>query len=406
MAGHERDARARPAARIALLGVALILAAGLFDGEPLYAPGVALLLLGTVVPLWVWLAGRRAGVRRTVEARRVMEGEPVEVVLDVAMAPGVPSPGGVIHDPIVPRPLPLPRLRFVAGEGGRSRLRLNVRFERRGRRRLDPPWLELRDPLGLARAVVRAPAPKTSVWDAGGLRRGSSLPTGAPAEILVLPRLHPVRAAGDDGGQSGLGRTPILAAAAEIELDGLRPYRPGAPASRIHWPALARGAGLIERRLRAESDARPLVILDARAPERVEDLDAAVRAATSLIHALAAEGGCAVLLPGDRRATLLDADGSSWAAMHARLALVEAGGAPPAALGGARQGALIYIPARRTDRLPPALVTAARGARVLVVPGALPDRRAAFTVAGCTGYVLRAAAPVAAPPSLVGERRG
>ena len=27
------------------------------------------------------------------------------------------------------------------------------------------------------------------------------------------------------------------------EVDGLRPYRPGTPASRIHWPALARGRG-------------------------------------------------------------------------------------------------------------------------------------------------------------------
>jgi uncharacterized protein (DUF58 family) len=395
--------RAEPAGRVALLGLMLTLAAGAFDAEPLYAPGVGLLLLGTLVPAWVHLAARRAGVQRTVDARRVTEGEPVEVTVEVWMGSGLPSPGGTVLDPLTPAGLPLPRLRYVPGRGARGTLRLAVRFERRGRRRLDPPRLELRDPLGLARAIVYAPPPETSVFDAGGLRRGTALPTPAGAEILVLPRIHPVRAAAE-GGESGLGRAPVLAAAAEVELDGLRPYRPGAPASRIHWPALARGAGLIERRLRAESDARPLVILDARAPEQPEDLDAAVRAATSLAHALAAEGGCAVLLPGDRRPTVLDADGSSWAAIHARLALVEAGGAPPASLGGARRGALVYVAARRVQRMPSALVTAARGARMLVVPGALEHRAPSFTVAGCTGYALRAAAPPPAEAVVTGGR--
>jgi uncharacterized protein (DUF58 family) len=382
--------RGGPAARVALLGLALTLAGGLFDAEPLYAPGIALLMLAAVVPAWVHLAARRAGVSRTVEARRVLEGEPVEAVIDVALGAGLPSPGGLIRDPLVPEGLPLPPLRFVPGRGARGTLRLSVRFERRGRRRLDPPHLELRDPLGLSSARVDAP-PAESVFDSGALRRGSTLPTRGAGEILVLPRLHPVRAA-TEGGETGLGRAPVLAAAAEVELDGLRPYRPGAPASRIHWPALARGAGLIERRLRAESDARPLVVLDARAPAREEDLDAAVRAATSLVHELAGEGGCAVLLPGDRRPTLLDADGSSWAAVHARLALVESGGPPPAAVGPARRGAVVYVTARVVDRLPSVLATAARGARLLVVPGVLPGRAASFTVAGCTGYALRAAA--------------
>ena len=77
-------------------------------------------------------------------------------------------------------------------------------------------------------------------------------------------------------------------ALAAVDLDGLRPYRPGTPASRIHWPAVARGAGLIERRLQADGDARPLVVLDARTPASagragVDLLDAAVRAAASLV---------------------------------------------------------------------------------------------------------------------------
>jgi uncharacterized protein (DUF58 family) len=382
-----------PGAGVALLGLALTLTAGLFDAEPLYAPGIALLLLGVLVPLWVHAAARRAGVARTVEARHVLEGEPVEVALDVWIGPGVPAPGGRLIDPLAPDGLPLPALRFTPGRGAHGRLILHVRFGRRGRRRLDPPRLELRDPLGLACAVVEQPPPRDSVFDSGALRRGTTLPTrpGA-AEILVLPRLFEVEAAAR-GGETGLGRAPILATAAEVDLDGLRPYREGTPASRIHWPAMARGRGLIERRLRAESDARPLVVLDARAPTQPEDLDAAVRAAASLAHHLMAQGGCAVLLPGDRRPTVLDADGSGWAALHARLALVEPGGPPPsAAAGPARRGALVYVAGRRIDRLPPAFATAARGQRFLVVPGALADRPGTFAVAGCTGYALRAAA--------------
>ena len=57
---------------------------------------------------------------------------------------------------------------------------------------------------------------------------------------------------------------PSIEPMGATEVDGLRPYRQGTPASRIHWPALARGAGLLERRLRADTDSRPLVVVDAR----------------------------------------------------------------------------------------------------------------------------------------------
>ena len=91
---------------------------------------------------------------------------------------------------------------------------------------------------------------------------------------------------------------------AAVDMDGLRPYRVGTPASRIHWPAVARGHGLIERRLQADGDSRPLVVLDARLPgpdAQSELLDAAVRAAASLVLELARRGGCGLLLPGEQR---------------------------------------------------------------------------------------------------------
>src|SRR5204863_261368 len=82
-----------------------------------------------------------------------------------------------------------------------------------------------------------------------------------------------------------------------------RPYQTSSPASRIHWPALARGHGMMERRLRMDMDARPLVVLDTRGPAGEDAVDEAVRAAASLALHLARAGGCALLLPGERRAT-------------------------------------------------------------------------------------------------------
>src|SRR5213078_5296541 len=105
---------------------------------------------------------------------------------------------------------------------------------------------------------------------------------------------------GREGGDSG----PLARAGApDMELDVLRPYRQGSPATRIHWPTLARTGELMERRFVADPRARPLVVVDSHDPVGERELDAAVRAAASLAHHLAQHGGCGVLLPGDRRPT-------------------------------------------------------------------------------------------------------
>ena len=137
----------------------------------------------------------------------------------------------------------------------------------------------------------------------------------------MLPRVFPVTAtAGGEDSEHAHARAS-LTAAAETEIDGLRPHREGAPASRIHWPAYARGAGLMERKLISEADSRPLVVLDPRGGDR-DALDAAVRAAASLAVHMARDGGCALLLPGDRRPTVLEPTLAAWEHAHARLAVV------------------------------------------------------------------------------------
>ncbi len=348
----------RGAFAAAALGLTLGLGGGLFDAEPLFVGGIAFALLGALAWAWVGLAARGARVERQLGARRVVEGEPVAVRVR-ADAP-VPLPGGELVEPLLPAPAPL-----RAGRR-RTRVRVEVRFDRRGRRRLEPPAIVVHDPLRLASREIRA--------------------AGAPDELLVLPRVEPVAVpAGAEPSASGraLG---ALAGIAEVEVDGLRAYRPGTPASRIHWPALARGAGLLERRLRPDGDGRPLVVLDSRGGE-AGDLDAAVRAAASLTRALAAAAGCGLLLPGERRAARIERDLAAWPSAWARLALVQAGAAPPPLAGLAtRIGPVFYVAAAPPPRVPRAL-RHAPGDRILVVPGEAPGTRV-LTVAGCTGYAL------------------
>jgi uncharacterized protein (DUF58 family) len=366
----------RPSLAAAALGLVLALAGGTFDAEPLFVGGAAFVALAAVSAAWVVLAARGARMERTVSAKRVVEDEALTVRLSVA-AP-LPLPGGDVVEPLLRVAAP------VRPGRRRQRIRIEVHFARRGLRRLEPPRLVLRDPFALA---VRTVAPRDT----------------APVEVLVLPRTEPVEVHAEPDASGAGSALAALAGAAEVELDGLRAYRPGSPASRIHWPPLARGAGLLERRLRPDGDGRPLVVLDPRAPSRPEDLDAAVRAAASLVIALARGVGCAVLLPGERRATRIERDLSAWPATWARLALVEEGAPPPLAGLATRTGPVFYVAASGPVRVPRALQRAP-GSRVLVVPGELAGRTEILTVAGCHGYALgRAGARRPAAASATGS---
>jgi uncharacterized protein (DUF58 family) len=244
-------------------------------------------------------------------------------------------------------------------------VRVEVRFERRGRRAVEPARLSIRDPLGLAERTLRT--------DAG--------------EVLVLPRVEPVVAVGAAAaGRLGTRSLRPRAESAEVEIDGLRPYRPGVPASRIHWPAVARRGEILERRLVADSDSRPLVVLDARRAPGEDALDRAVRAAASLTVELARHGGCALLLPGDRRPTDVDHELRAFAPLHVRLALLEPDDRAPAAARAQGSGAVYWVAA--AGGVPPGLARSGAGERWLVAPSAEAPPPGGFGVAGCVGRLL------------------
>src|SRR4051812_40383494 len=314
----------RSALGCAALGLLLLLVAGTFDAEPLYVTGSALLLLGAGAAGWVWFGALGAPIKRELSARRVLGGQPLEVRIR-ASSGRLPLPPGWIDEPLLPEPV-----RFRAGRRT-ARVRVEVTFGRRGRRRLAPPALVLRDPSGLAQR-------------AGTGSHGD--------EVRVLPRVPPVRATAGGGDATPAHARAALIAAAETELDGLREHRPGSPASRIHWPAVARGHGLMERKLISEADSRPLVVLDPRAPASQDALDNAVRAAASLTVHSARRGGCSLLLPGDRRAHVVEKDLVAWPAAHVRLALLDEATGPSLVAAQNRRGLVVLVAARVLDRPP------------------------------------------------------
>jgi uncharacterized protein (DUF58 family) len=370
----------RRAAGAGLAGAGLILIGLLFDTAPVFVPGVAFAGLGILMPLWVGLAARGARVRRQLPSDRVIENQRFETVIDVSRG-WLGLPRGEVFDPVTRTRVPLGRAVSLMSGRKRASVAIVASFARRGRKQLDSASVISRDVLGLVEAVRVGQDP--------------------PVELLVLPRVEKVSWIGRNLGaysQVSAGRSssePLAAA----ELDGLRPYRVGTPASRIHWPAVARGAGLLERRMRADASTRPLVVLDARCPESTSlELDAAVRAAGSIVLELARRGGCGLLMPGERRAVEIDADLARWPAAHTRLALVEGGEDQRAPLlsVGSRTGRVFYVAVEPPRRLPPALTTHVQLPPVLVLPTRVdPPWRGVvvFEVAGCRGYVAGTAHP-------------
>jgi uncharacterized protein (DUF58 family) len=390
------ELRARRALGVSLAGLGLVLIAFVFDAAPLFVPGIALAAIGALAPVWVVASARGARIRRRLSAERVVEDEPLQATIEVRRPFALIGWGGLeAVDPLTGAQLRLGGAGSPLRRSRTARIRVTARFPRRGEQRIEPPMLIAADPFAL------------SEFRATGEGTGQT--------VLVLPRTGPVRWLGAPRatrlqGGMGDGSAETLAA---TDLDGLRPYRPGTPASRIHWPAVARGHGLIERRLQADGDHRPLVVLDARERRPADPaagdrspLDAAVRAAASLVLDLARAGGCGLLLSGQSRPVLVDSELAAWPAAHARLAIVGTAADPepsraPALTGaGIRSGPLIYVAAASHERLAVGLVGAARGPVLLVVPdsevlegrprGVGARARRVLSVCGCQGFLLGA----------------
>ena len=249
----------------------LVVAGRLLGALELSILGVLTLsLLGAA---WLWVRGRRHGVRvdREVHPHRVHVGGEARVDIEVDN----PGPGDVpqllltdIFDGgrRAARFL-VPSLR----RGQRARAAYRVPTARRGRYSLGPITLTVTDPFGLARKS----------WVAG------------PAEeITICPRVHDLR---PPPGAPGRLRSasPFAVRFHAPAVDGeefltLREYAVGDDLRRIHWRSTARTGEPVVREDEAQWQPRAVVLLDTR-PSAHDDasFEAAVEAVASVVSRLA-----------------------------------------------------------------------------------------------------------------------
>jgi uncharacterized protein (DUF58 family) len=352
-------------------GVALLVAGLFFGSSAVELPGLALLLLSFVLRTWVVRGARRLRLETLPGQSTAIEGEPYEVHIRIEGA-GRFSPGGWIEHP------QLGGTRVELGIPPAPEVRLELQLERRGRHDLGAPTLVVADPLGQREMRIE------------GSDRG---------RVLVLPRIEPVERPDRDGAGDGVadlgaleslldGTSSARSAGVDVDVDGLRPHRPGSPSSRIHWPTVARTGELYERLLVANAEGGPLVVLDASNPASAEALDSAVRAAASLCVALARAGGCSLSISGRDRPFAIDRGLRAWASAHAALALVEPARNAPVT-HSKRTDVAFWVTAAA---VPPAMGPRVATTSFMVSPAPPAGQPAAFTVAGCTGWPARRAA--------------
>jgi hypothetical protein len=148
---------------------------------------------------------------------------------------------------------------------------------------------------------------------------------------------------------------------------------------------VARSGEMIERRLIAGGEPRPLVVFDPRGGTETQR-ERAMRAAASLCVELARSGGCDLLVPGERRALSIDPELRAWPEAHVRLAVSDLDSGPSMPQGRSAS-AVLWVTAGRSF---PASLRRLRPGSFLITPSGT-RRAATFRVSGCFAY------PVAGP---------
>ena len=264
-----------------------------------------------------------ASVTRELSATRVVEDQPLRMRLEVRCRRGNLPEGEAARSAARASDS---RLRRAETGQRPDRGALHASRSSRARR----SQLVVRDALNLAARTVRSAA--------------------GPDELLVLPRTERVRPSGgavNAGGARGRalwtdGTSRRVRPRRAALLPGRRP--------RVEDPlaALARGAGLVERRFLRKPTAGRWC---ARCTHRPEPTRRRAPGRCGARRRLAVPGlrplyAVALLLPGERRPRPLGSDLAAWPALHARLALVVRSASPRLIAASPAPGAVVYVAAR------------------------------------------------------------
>ena len=233
-------------------------------GRCFLAAGVALLLCGVVLgfvdllrlgtllialPIITALIARRhhlqLRVSRTVSPARVQIDEPAIVTVTIENQSPSRTPVLFVEESVDHALGDRPR--FVVsrlGKGARTKLRYRTRAHVRGRHRLGPLALRLKDPFDLSLRLATVP--------------GTS-------ELLVLPRVVPLSS--DRPRSTGVGAegsVPHMVALHGEDDVSIREYRDGDDLRRIHWRSTAKTGTMMVRQEDRPARRRAVVILDTR----------------------------------------------------------------------------------------------------------------------------------------------
>lgn len=270
------------------LGVIALVAAVASGSRVLGVVGVGFVLAGALTWLWAWLVDGAVDVSQVVAPMPATEGDRVRLGIEVRRRTRVPV-GSVTARVTVGRLGA--RAYRMCGHGRTARGEIDLGRLPRGVFPLSETEVVLGDLLGLVSLTPRV------AFD--------------PASIVVRPRLVALDGIFSDAGRAaGDGRRILLHRATGFDFHSVREYEQGESLRRVHWPTTARRGQLMVKELEDTARDGVVVVLDCDPRCQVGEppdssLDAAVRAAGSLIQAHATRGRLAALVStGGERAAL------------------------------------------------------------------------------------------------------
>jgi len=212
-----------------------------------------------------------------------------------------------------------PSGRVVAASGGQtSRWRVSTVCKRRGLFTLGPWMVRMQDPFGLFTVTQRYEQTRSLLV----------VPPVVELPAVVLPR----------GVATGRAVARQPAADLTVNVSATRPYAPGDPLRRIHWPSSAHHGGLISKTFDAEVSGDLWIVLDldagVQAGEEEESTEeyGVILAASLADRMLRQNRAVGLVAYGAREAYLVPGrgEGQLWRLLRA-LALVQAGERRPLA---------------------------------------------------------------------------